>query len=250
MSKVSLLTVFFLITFKLSTAQNLEFKNIWIVWDIGQGQWVTHIMTEACIHFDIGGEMGSYKYVDHSLKKNCSHKKNILFLSHWDFDHYFNITAVTKNFSAVCWAVRPELNKQGISIQKILDLNIPTCPLMDLEFLNVKTWVPTTGKTSNDFSIVNLTDRFLLPGDSTIKEEKQWDRSLDLQSIRVLVLGHHGSRTSSSADLLGHLPELKMAVASARLKKYGHPHKETLARLQKNKTPVLRTEDWGSIWFL
>ena len=100
MSKFSLVIVFFLITFKLSSAQNLEFINIWVVWDIGQGQWVTHLTTEACLHFDIGGEIGSYKYIDHPLKKNCSDKKNILFLSHWDFDHYFNTTAVAKNFSS------------------------------------------------------------------------------------------------------------------------------------------------------
>lgn len=250
MSKLNLTILFLLITFKLSSAQNLEFKNIWIVWDIGQGQWVTHVMADACMHFDIGGEVGSYKYVDRQLKRNCLGKENILFLSHWDFDHYFNITSLAKNFSNLCWAIRPELNKEGISIQKILDLNLSPCPILNFEFFNVKSWIPRTGRTSNDFSIVNMTDQFLLPGDSTTKQEKQWDQILDLQSTRVLVLGHHGSRTSTSADLLQHLPGLKMAVASARLRKYGHPHKETLARLQKNKTPVLRTEDWGSLWFL
>lgn len=250
MSKISLLILFTLITFKLSVAKNIEFVNIWIVWDIGQGQWVTHVMADTCAHFDAGGEMGSYKYVDRPLKKNCSGKNNILYLSHWDFDHYFNITSVVKNFSLVCWASRPALNKEGISIQKILDLQIPPCWDAAFDSVQVKSWIPQTGKTSNDFSAVHTSDGFLLPGDSTVKQEKHWAQILKLQSIRVLVLGHHGSRTSTSTDLLQKIPDLKMAVASARLRKYGHPHKETLARLWKNKTPVLKTEDWGSLWFL
>ncbi len=250
MSKLNLILVFILVTFKLSTAKNLEFRNTWIVWDVGQGQWVTHVLADKCLHFDIGGEIGSYKYVDRQLKKNCFEKQNILFLSHWDFDHYFNITPLTKNFSSVCWAIRPDLNKQGPSIQKILDLNIAACPMSDLDLIHIKSWIPHSGRSSNDFSIVNASDQFLLPGDSTIKQEKIWQNALDLQSIRILILGHHGSRTSTSAGLLQHLPHIEMAIASARLKKYGHPHKETLARLKQNKTPVLRTEDWGSLWFL
>lgn len=69
----------------------------------------------------------------------------------------------------------------------------------------------------------------------------------DLKSVRVLALGHHGSRTSTSKDLLKELPNLKLAIASARKRRYGHPHRETVEALGKFKVPILSTEDWGNI---
>ncbi len=250
MPKTSQLTIFLILFFKLSTFGDSLLVDHWVVWNIGQGQWVTHILTEDCIHYDIGGELGTYKNIQQPLKKSCGRKQNIIFLSHWDFDHYFNLTYVAKNFRNVCWASRPNLIKQNVSVQKIINLNITACSNTWSLHEKSKSWHPLNGKTSNDFSIVSREQQYLMPGDSPVKQESKWDRQMNLNGVRVLILGHHGSRTSTGNDLLRHLPELKMAVASARSQKYGHPHLETLLRLRKNKTPVLKTEDWGSIWFL
>ena len=89
-----------------------------------------------------------------------------------------------------------------------------------------------------------------MPGDSPIQLEKLW--ATDFKSItltRILILGHHGSRTSTGKDLLAHLPQLQFSIASARYAKYKHPHQETLNRLSEYNIPILKTEDWGNIWF-
>ncbi len=248
MSKTNLLIIYILIFFKLSLISNIEYENAWVIWDIGQGQWVTHFLSDECIHFDIGGELGTYSKIQKQLRKVCSGKKNILFLSHWDFDHFFNLTYLAKDFSNLCWASRPEVTKLNFSVQKILDLAIQPCSAQWKLTSVIKNWYPPNGRTSNDLSIVSLEDSFLMPGDSPLIQEKKWDLALPLTSVEFLVLGHHGSRTSTGDHLLHHLPRLKLAIASARFRKYGHPHAETLLRLQKNKTPVIKTEDWGSIW--
>jgi competence protein ComEC len=40
-----------------------------------------------------------------------------------------------------------------------------------------------------------------------------------------------------------------MAIASARWKRYHHPHAEIEALLKQRHIPMIRTEDWGNIWF-
>lgn len=105
-------------------------------------------------------------------------------------------------------------------------------------------------KRSNDASQIFLSQKFLFPGDSPARLEKIWIHRIPKDQPQILILGHHGSKTSTSDELLEHFSSLKIAVASSRMKKYGHPHPETLRKLRKRKIPILLTEEWGNIWFL
>jgi competence protein ComEC len=88
----------------------------------------------------------------------------------------------------------------------------------------------------------------LAPGDSPRDEEKKWIHHFaGLERVRVLVLGHHGSRTSTSQDLLAKLSGVRVAIASARFRRYGHPHTEVVRELAQRKISLLRTEEWGTI---
>jgi competence protein ComEC len=89
----------------------------------------------------------------------------------------------------------------------------------------------------------------LIPGDSTAPQEKIWSYHGNMQKTGFLLLGHHGSRTSTSEELLSQLPHLKVAIASARFARYGHPHLEVVRRLKKYHVALLKTEDWGNLWF-
>jgi competence protein ComEC len=94
----------------------------------------------------------------------------------------------------------------------------------------------------------------LLPGDSTREAELIWRHQLAAHKIQnkihVIVLGHHGSKTSTSDELLDSLGDsVLMGVTSARKKRYGHPHKTVTKRLQKNSISTFSTEAWGTIRF-
>lgn len=86
----------------------------------------------------------------------------------------------------------------------------------------------------------------LLTGDSTKIQEKIWPKKLFI-SYNYLTLGHHGSRTSTSAELLNSLKNLKQAIVQARYKKYKPSHYSVVYRLKDYKVPLLKTEDWGNI---
>ena len=250
MSKINLSLTFIFIIFKLSIANSPSLINHWIIWNIGQGQWITHVLNDHCLHYDAGGEFNSFKKIKNKILNQCKNKQNRLSLSHWDFDHYMNIQSLYKNFKSVCWDDKPTLSKHNKSIQTVLDLNISNCAQLDIK-IQIERYKPTDGRSSNDSSSVVFDSGVLITGDSTTAQEKIWVSKIkSIEKTKVLILGHHGSRTSTSDYLLKHLPNLQTAVASARFKKYRHPHKETLQRLIKNKTPVLKTEDWGSILIL
>ena len=106
-------------------------------------------------------------------------------------------------------------------------------------------------KNLNDSSQVVYLKKWkiLIPGDSTIKAEKIWTKNKIIENANLLILGHHGSQTSTSNLLLEKARNLKNAVVSARLKKYGHPHQVVIDRLKKYKINILTTEKFGNLIF-
>ncbi len=105
----------------------------------------------------------------------------------------------------------------------------------------------------NDMSVVLRLDwggvSFLFTGDAQAAEEKELlaGKYADLLDVDVLKLGHHGSRTSSSAKFLKAVTPTYGVVSCGAGNDYGHPHKQTLDKLALLGTTVLRTDTMGSI---
>lgn len=245
--KFNFYIILLIITFKLKYAETPAYINHWVTWNIGQGQWVTHILSDKCLHYDVGGEFGRFKIIKKTLIHHCGNKINKINLSHWDYDHFFNIPMLAKIAPHLCWQNIPEFAHTKKSAKSVLELKIPNCREEDK---NLVTWSPLIARNTNESSTIFYDETVLMSGDSPIQKEKIWATEIDnIGLVRILILGHHGSRTSTGKDLLSHLPHLKLSIASARYLKYKHPHKDTLARLSEFDIPVLKTEDWGNIWF-
>lgn len=226
---------------------NLSLNSFFIVWNVGQGQWATLVQPKVCHHFDMGGERSPLRKV----QKICRNKKNLIYLSHWDWDHISFALKAQKVLSDSCLKVAP-LGKSS-PYKMILLKAYKMCPadILANETVRELTLFSTQDlrKKTNDLSRVLVAqNKILIPGDSPTKEEKNWSQQIPTNTLRILILGHHGSKTSSSDYLLSHLRELKVAIASARFARYGHPHPEVVHRLHKYRVPLLRTEDWGNLW--
>lgn len=244
----SLLMIMALIILNSKTAQSPQYINLWVAWNVGQGQWVTHILPDHCLHYDVGGEFNSFTPVRKSLLSWCGAKMNLINISHWDYDHILNIPQLTRNLPRLCFLNKPEYGSSKKASQKILQFNIPTCQISSI---TISKWTPMKAKDTNSSSIIFMDDAVLTTGDSPIQQENIWTNELlKVKTTRVLILGHHGSRTSTGTLLLKRLPHLKFSIASARFAKYGHPHQEPLKRLSSFHIPVIKTEDWGNIWFM
>lgn len=225
-----------------------ELKSFFIVWNVGQGQWATLVLPDGCHHFDVGGEKNPLARV----QKICGKKKNKFYLSHWDWDHISFALKAHKALPQACLKVAP-LGKSRPYKMKILETykscDAETAPEALTKELTSFTSKDLTKKTNDLSRVLVALDKILIPGDSPQVQEKIWGQRVSPSKIRLLLLGHHGSQTSSSEELLSLLPDLKMAVASARSARYGHPHPVVVQRLKKHHIPLLRTEDWGNLWF-
>ena len=92
----------------------------------------------------------------------------------------------------------------------------------------------------------------LLTGDVTGTAEKEVIGKLSgklsgKELLTVLKVAHHGSKYSTPIELL-ELTKPKYAIISAgENNRYGHPHEETLERLEEVGCKVLRTDERGFI---
>jgi competence protein ComEC len=89
----------------------------------------------------------------------------------------------------------------------------------------------------------------LMTGDSEDPERAWWTANArDLcADAPILKLSHHGSRNGTNAAWLD-LVRPKLAVASLGAgNSFGHPHAQTLALLARRGTPLLRTDEVGTV---
>ena len=86
----------------------------------------------------------------------------------------------------------------------------------------------------------------LITGDMNAATERLLLERYDLPDTEVLAAGHHGSKYSTSNELLETLtPET--AIISVGSNSYGHPADETLRRLSEHGAAVFRTDKQGTI---
>lgn len=87
----------------------------------------------------------------------------------------------------------------------------------------------------------------LLTGDVEGNGEKELVQSGLLQDINVLKVAHHGSKNSSGDEFLNLVkPEIAM-ISAGRGNRYGHPHQETLNRLEQCGSKIYSTQSEGAL---
>ena len=84
-------------------------------------------------------------------------------------------------------------------------------------------------------------------GDASSTTEKEILNKYNLPDIDVLKVGHHGSKTSSSKELINEIKPNYSIISVGKNNRYGHPNKEVLDNLEDSK--IYRTDQDGSIIF-
>lgn len=88
---------------------------------------------------------------------------------------------------------------------------------------------------------------FVMAGDA--EEEAEHDicaNGLELKAD-VLKLGHHGSRTSSCEEFLEQVTPTYAVISCGRDNDYGHPHAETIEKLERLGISAFRTDLQGAV---
>ena len=103
----------------------------------------------------------------------------------------------------------------------------------------------------NDYSVVTKVTcgdiSYMLTGDAEKTSEKEMLHSGADLSADVLKLGHHGSSTSSTAAFLKAVAPEYAVISCGKNNDYGHPHEETMKKLELLGCKVYRTDEMGTI---
>lgn len=123
----------------------------------------------------------------------------------------------------------------------------------DLGTASLTIFAPVGDGSSNEegLSVLCTEGEFdlLITGDMSAKSEAVLAAETELPDIEVLLVGHHGSRTSTGEEFLDAVtPEV--GIISVGRNSYGHPTDETLQRLVRRDMTVYRTDLQGDLSIL
>ncbi len=188
---------------------------------------------------------------------------DVVAMTHAHEDHMGGMVAVMKNFhprelwigaageSPEWQRIRKTAQELGISIRALRQSGPFNYGGATLQVLAPLPDYEATDKAQNNDSLVMRVEfgstSFLLTGDMEKQvEERLFDQGL-LRPADVLKVGHHGSRTSSTADLLNAVRPAFGVISVGFDNSYGHPHPLTLSALQQRGVAVYRTDEQGLV---
>ena len=111
-------------------------------------------------------------------------------------------------------------------------------------------YVPAARARNDDSLVIEVgfgRNVFLLTGDVETRMEKRLVEQGKLARVDVLKVPHHGSRTSSSEELLAATRPVFAVISTGFENSYRFPHREALGRLAAAGSRVLRTDEAGLV---
>lgn len=224
-------------------------KAEWIHFDVGQGLATALIWQDSAIIYDAGaawkgGSMAELEVIPYLKRRGI--EPEAIFISHDDNDHIGGLVPLQKAF--------PKAHLISSSKKRDSEANYEVCELgktWQFNDIQIQAIAPitTVERAKNDDScvlLVNIGDHKLLwTGDSGVAQEQQFLRQLG--KIDFLQVGHHGSKTSTSAALLAQTQPSWAFISAGRWNPWKLPNKEVVQRLKQYQAKVVNTAEVGMI---
>lgn len=87
----------------------------------------------------------------------------------------------------------------------------------------------------------------LITGDRGRSGERRLLANYVLPDVDILIAGHHGSKNSTTEELLRAVRPETVIISAGKNNRYGHPAQELLDRLAEYNCTVYRTDEMGSV---
>ncbi|HAQ40622.1 MAG TPA: DNA internalization-related competence protein ComEC/Rec2 [Clostridiales bacterium] len=248
---LTVLISFYTLNFIIATAadDSLYFN----VADAGQGVFTTVKYSDKNFIIDCGStssdKFGKYTAVPY-MTKHGAFVIDGVFISHWDSDHYSGLRELAESYIKVRKIFSSSDDTDiGEEITVLSERNKLKLGRLGIDIL----WPEEnyTASSANNSSLVILLrfndSSIMLAGD--IEKEAEEILTSNIEHSDILIVPHHGSKTSSTADFVEKvLPDI--AVLSYGRNNYGIPSKEVIERYEKAGSNVLSTFDQGEINFI
>lgn len=221
------------------------------VLDVGQGLSVLVETRRSATLFDTGAPPNGERVGLPALRALGRHSLDTLILSHNDADHAGDAAALLPLARQVLHQIPPASPLlQGKNAQPCRQGQAWQVDGVNFEIV----WPPVgfVGKDDNAQSCVLRVDngRFsvLIPADISRAEELQLLPAL--AKVDVLIAPHHGSRTSSSQELIDAVQPRHAIISAGYFNRYRHPNQAVVARYQAAGAQIWRTDRDGAVEIL
>lgn len=225
--------------------------------DVGQGQSVALASHGRFALVDCGSSNGwkdAGQIAGAYLRTMGCRRLDALILTHYDSDHMNGVESLLARLpvKAIYAPDAPDDDKNHAVILKLADayrvpVHIVRESLSEPFGVASLTLFPPVDDNPRDknLGLAALAsfagNDLLITGDMDQKAERELLRRYDLPDLEAFIVGHHGSKHSTSEELLSMLtPEI--ACISVGDNSYGHPTPETLRRLAEHGCAIYRTD--------
>lgn len=227
--------------------------------DVGQGQCIALSSGSKRSLIDCGGSRNAGALAANYLHEYGWTSLDLLILTHYHADHCNGVAALMDDFF-IGTLVIPDTDKASPARQEIETLakehGTRICYLTEKASIpfgsaELTLYPPLSLIGDNEAGLTILCSYgnwdALVTGDMPSTTEHQLLKHYTLPDIELLVLGHHGSRYSTSKELLDRLTPEYALISVGDDNTFGHPATETLDRLKAANVTVYRTDRMGTI---
>lgn len=267
-SFVKIIVFFLLFTILLNTLTIIGDNSMKVDFiDVDQGDCILISYRNKNFLIDTGGnvfkkfDIGKNIVIPY-LEKHGINKLDIVFLTHFDYDHGKSLPDIMDviNIDNIVIGYRDlenELYNEIIGKSKILNIPIKLLTKGDIVGIDDNIYFKILGpnieninlQSKNDISLVielNYYNRkILFTGDIEERGEKELNNFLS--KVDFLKIPHHGSKTSSSIKFLDIVKPSYGFIQVGKDNPYSHPNMEVLERYRDMGTIIYRTDLDGRI---
>ncbi len=237
--------------------------------DVGQGDCIAVSTPEGHHHLIDGGSsnvqnVGRYRILPF-LKSQGISRLDYVWVSHTDSDHISGILEMLQlqkehrlsveivHLLMPDWRQRPEAYEELVHLAEEADVKV--CFLMEGDGLRERevSWKVLSpgeneGEDVNESSLVVQLEygefQGMFTGDIGMDTEEKIAGKLE--DVDFLKVAHHGSKNSTGELFLKKTrPEIAV-ISCSSTNRYGHPHPDTLARLNSSQSHIWCTKDRGA----
>ena len=246
--------------------------NAWSFWwgsgavtvlDVGQGQSVLVRSGQFLCLVDCGGDSydSAGDIAADFLGDYGVGRLELLVLTHFHADHANGVAQLLKRVQVDTLAIPPATGEEEPLREEILSaaqeqgvevLEVGEDTLLTLgQDRTIQLYAPLGAGETNEAGLTCLVSNgdfdTLITGDMGSDVEQQLLAHAALPDLEVLVAGHHGSKSSTSEQLLAATAPDYAFLSVGEHNSYGHPAQETLERLAAAGCRIYRTDLRGTI---
>lgn len=229
------------------------------IFDVGQGQSILVQYEGRNYLVDCGGDsnrVAADTVSHHLLSQGVTHLDGVI-VTHYDKDHAGGLPNLLTSISADTLYLPDAEDESGLrEILSQWDCDVKLISKTETDgFSNLRyTLIPGEHETrDNERSMCVLFQvedcDILITGDRSAVGERALLKALELPKIDILVVGHHGSGSSTCLELLEAARPSVAVISVSAGNYYGHPSDDALYRLRLFACSVWRTDRDGTIVF-